>query len=582
MVSENSRFVLAYNGEIYNHGELRSELQGRGFQFRTQCDTEVVLAAFEAWGTDCFSRFRGMFAIAVWDARLHRLVLARDRLGIKPLYVYRAGPDLCFGSEMKAILAHPGIPRFLDWEALQNYLSLNYVPGPATLIKNLRKLPPGHFLEYSKGQTQTQRYWQYPTGETRAMSLDEASERLDSLLADSVREHTLSDMPLGVWVSGGLDSTTLLDYAAKQSSKPVKTFSVGFESHCCDESAYFHEVSQHYGTEHEEMVLRPGDEVVSAISDFAHYSDEPGADAGALPVWFLSKLSRRSVTVALSGEGSDEIFGGYLTYKANKYARLLRTVPGVVRNGALNAIERWWPASDEKISLEYKVKRMLRGSMMHPDEAHLFWNGTFAGMESKALLAENAQLMWSAASLRSLYSGLGFSRGLNRYLEFDQSYYLPDNLLYKVDRMSMAHSLEVRPPFLDHRILEFAATLPENLKIRGGQQKFLLRHLMRDRLPKSVLTRSKSGFDIPAHAWLRRELRPLLMDTLSAPAIKQAGIFRPDSVQSLIAKHMDRTLNVGYHLWGLMTLHLWLKTWNVDTCTPLEQDVPAAVHAFAS
>jgi asparagine synthase (glutamine-hydrolysing) len=587
LVSEGGRFALAYNGEVYNHAELRRELESVGYRFRSRCDTEVVLAAFEQWGTRCFERFRGMFAIAIWDACQQRLVLARDRLGIKPLYIYRSGRDLCFGSELKAIFAHPSIPRLLDWDALRDYLSLNYVPGPRTLIKGIEKLPPGHFLEFANGVARTECYWQLPHSPARKISVGDASVILDDLLTESIREHTISDMPLGVWLSGGLDSTTIVDYVARHSSKPVKTFSVAFESQCCDESKYFQEVARFYGTQHEEIELRPTHDVIEAISEFAEYSDEPGADAGALPVWFLSKMSRRHVTVALSGEGSDEIFGGYLTYKANRYADILRRAPESLRAGALKAIDRLWPVSDNKISFEYKLKRLLRGSMMHPDEAHVYWNGTFAPDELRSMIVCAGDFGSSNDSLRSLYSSLrlGFepsATGLNRFLQFDQSYYLPDNLLYKVDRMSMAHSLEVRPPFLDHRIVEFAAALPDDLKIRGGAQKFLLRHLMRDRLPKGVLGRRKAGFDIPAHRWLRCELRPLLRETLSPRAVKEAGIFNSTSIQMLIDGHMDRTLNVGYHLWGLMTLHLWLKKWNVDTCPPAEQEAYPIVHAYAS
>jgi asparagine synthase (glutamine-hydrolysing) len=587
LLSDDGRFVLAYNGEVYNHAELRRELESSGHRFRSRCDTEVVLAGYQRWGTECFKRFRGMFALAIWDAWQQKLVLARDRLGIKPLYIYRSGRDLCFGSELKAIFAHPSIPRLLNWEALQDYLSLNYVPGPRTLIKGIEKLPPGHFLEYAKGDVRTECYWRLPHSPARNISLADASGMLDELLTDSIREHTRSDVPLGTWLSGGLDSTTIVDYVARQSSKPIRTFSVAFESQCCDERKYFREVSKYYGTQHEELELRPTGDVISAIADFAEYSDEPGADAGGLPVWFLSKLSRQYVTVALSGEGSDEIFGGYLTYKADRYAQRLRRVPEFFRAGALKTIDRMWPVSDNKISFEYKLKRLLRGSMMHPDEAHVYWNGTFAPAELKAIVPPAGEAGWSDDSLRSLYSflRLGFepsATGLNRFLQFDQSYYLPDNLLYKVDRMSMAHSLEVRPPFLDHRIVEFAATLPEDLKIRGRSQKFLLRHLMRDRLPKGVLKRSKAGFDIPAHGWLRRELRPLLLETLSPQAVREAGIFNSDSIQTLINGHMDRTLNVGYHLWGLMTLHLWLKKWNVDTCLPVEQEACSTAHAYAS
>jgi asparagine synthase (glutamine-hydrolysing) len=569
LISADGRFVLAYNGEVYNHADLRRQLEQRGRRFRSHCDTEVVLAAFQEWGTECFHRLRGMFAIAIWDQLQKRLVLARDRLGIKPLYVARIGREICFGSELKAILCHPQVPRTLDRLALRDFLSLNYVPGPRTMIQGIAKLPPGHFLEYCQGETRTEAYWQIPQCRPGKLSLDDASSQLDDLLAESVREHLSSDVPLGVWLSGGLDSTTLVDYAARQTSAPLKTFSVAFETNCCDERKWFREVSQFYGTQHEEIELRPDHETISAIQDFAYYSDEPGADAGALPVWFLSKLSRKHVTVALSGEGSDEIFGGYLTYRANQYAAALRQVPAWARSQSLSALERLWPASDDKISLEYKVKRLLGGSMMHPDEAHVYWNGTFTPRQIDAILGPG-----DPHSLRSLYTAREFcgnSTGLNRYLQFDQHYYLPDNLLYKVDRMSMAHSLEVRPPFLDHRILEFAATLPEHLKIKGRTQKYLLRRLMEDRIPKRVIRRSKEGFDIPAHRWLRRELRPLMMDTLSPEAMRQAGLFPPEAIEQVISNHMERKVNAGYHLWGLMTLFLWLKKWDVQICPPEEK-----------
>jgi asparagine synthase (glutamine-hydrolysing) len=528
-----------------------------------------------------------MFAIAIWDARLERLVLARDRLGIKPLYFYRSGRDLCFGSELKAILAHSSVARLLDWDALRDYLSLNYVPGPRTLIKGIEKLPPGHFLEYRNGEARTACYWRIPAVADHKLSLRDAAEILDRLLRESIREQTICDVPWGVWLSGGLDSTTILDYVARQSSQPVRTFSVAFDSRCCDESKYFRAAARFYGTHHEEILLRPTSDVISAISQFADYSDEPGADAGALPVWFLSKLSRQHVIVALSGEGSDEAFGGYLTYKANRYAETLRKTPDSLRSIALKTLNRLWRASDDKISFEYKLKRLLRGSLMHRDEAHLFWNGTFAPDELMSMVAQHNAPYFSTDSLRCLYSPerLGFELsggGLNRFLQLDQSYYLPDNLLYKVDRMSMAHSLEVRPPFLDHRIVEFAASLPENLKIRAGSQKFLLRHLMRDRLPPQVLHKRKSGFDIPAHRWLRCELRPLLEDALSARAVRDAGIFRPEAIRMLVNRHMSRTVNVGYHLWGLMTLHLWLKRWNVDPCPVARNEEYTHVHARAS
>jgi len=562
IVSDDGGTAIAFNGEIYNHLELRRELEGLGHRFRSHCDTETVLRAFQQWDTACFRRMRGMFAVALWVERERRLVLVRDRMGIKPLYYHRRGDDVYFGSELKAILEHEDVPRQLDLSALEDYLSVNYVPGQQTLIEGIRKVPPGHLLEWHKGRMWLERWWKAPAPGGRRISLEDAKSELDGLLRDSVREHLVADVPLGVWSSGGIDSSTVLHYAATESRDRLKTFSVSFHGRSFDESRYFREVAQVYGTDHHEFDLNPDVELQSAIEDFAYYSDEPSADAGALPVWYLSRMSRRHVTVALSGEGADELFGGYLTYVADRLARPFRLVPARLRRAARGALDRYLPVSDEKISLEYKLKRWIEGSLLDPDEAHFFWNGTFSG--------EQRQEIWPGSNgggLRRLVRELGLPACgvLDRYLAVDQNYYLADDILYKTDRMSMAHSLEVRPPFLDHRIVEFAAGLPERLKIRGMKQKFLLKELMRGKLPESVLSRKKTGFDIPTHDWFRGVLRGMLMETLTPKAIAATGIFDVGGIQGLIRDHMERRVNIGYHLWGLLTLFLWMKRWKVET-----------------
>ncbi len=320
LISADNSTVIVFNGEIYNHAELRGELEGLGRRFQSHCDTEVVLQAFQQWDVDCFARLRGMFAMALWRTEEKRLILARDRIGIKPLYILHRSGQLHFGSELKAILEHPGVKRELDSEALRDYLSVNYVPSPRTLVKGIEKLAPGCFLEYRNGKSHVQPYWQLRFHPQRKLKLQDAEHQLDFLLAQAVKEHMISDVPLGIWSSGGLDSSTILHYAAEASSQTLKTFSVGFQAKCCDESKYFRNVSAHYGTDHHEIELRPDGEMASAIEDFAYYSDEPGADAGALPVWFLSRMTSRHVTVALSGDGGDELFGGYLTYLADRVA----------------------------------------------------------------------------------------------------------------------------------------------------------------------------------------------------------------------------------------------------------------------
>ncbi|MBZ5724864.1 MAG: asparagine synthase (glutamine-hydrolyzing) [Acidobacteriia bacterium] len=565
MSSDDGDTVIAFNGEVYNHREIRAELEEMGHRFRSNCDTETVLRAFLQWDTECFSRMRGMFAVALWTESRKRLVLVRDRMGIKPLYYCRRGGDVCFGSELKAILEHPGVSRQLDLEALDTYLSVNYVPGPHTLIEGIRKVPPGHLLEWRHGRLWIERWWKPAEKTGRRHTLESAKEELDWLLRDSVREHLAADVPLGVWASGGLDSSTILHYAAMAGAGRLKTFSVSFAGRSFDESRYFREIARLYGTEHHEFDLNPDVELQSAIEDFAYYSDEPSADAGALPVWYLSRMSRRHVTVALSGEGADELFGGYVTYLADRLARPFRLVPGGLRRLMRGALDRYLPVSDEKISLEYKLKRWIEGSWLHPDEAHFFWNGTFSN-------AQRQQIRPGANGngLRRLVDRLGLDASgiVDRYLQVDQNYYLPDDILYKTDRMSMAHSLEVRPPFLDHRIVEFAASLPQNLKIRGFQQKFVLKELMRGKLPEAVLDRQKAGFDIPTHDWFRGTLRGLLMDTLTPEAIRATGIFDAGAIQSLVRDHMERRINAGYHLWGLLTLFLWMKRWKVEIAPP--------------
>jgi asparagine synthase (glutamine-hydrolysing) len=579
VVSDDGDTAIAFNGEIYNHADIRAELEELGHCFHSHCDTETVLYAFLQWDTKCFERMRGMFAVALWTESRKRLVLVRDRMGIKPLYYYRHGDDVYFGSELKAILEHSEIPRQLDLEALDSYLSVNYVPGSHTLIEGIKKVRPGELLEWRHGKLSLEPWYKPATGLRKSCSLESAKEELDWLLSDSIREHLVSDVPLGVWASGGLDSSTILHYAARQTAGRLKTFSVSFAGRSCDESRYFREIARVYGTDHHEFDLNPAVELESAIEDFAYFSDEPSADAGALPVWYLSRMCRQQVTVALSGEGADELFGGYLTYIADRLARPFRATPVSLRRLARGAMERCLPVSDDKLSLEYKLKRWVDGSFLDPDEAHFFWNGTFSSAERKRIRPGG-----NGSGLRMLVDRLGIEGGgtIDRYLRVDQAYYLPDDILYKTDRMSMAHSLEVRPPFLDHRIVEFARSLPQNLKIRGFKQKFILKELMRGKLPDFVLDRQKSGFDIPTHEWFRGPLRNLLMDTLTPEAIEATGIFDSRAIHALIRDHMERRVNVGYHLWGLLTLFLWMKRWKVEA-QPLAgraQGAPARLLAI--
>lgn len=564
IISENKDVVIAFNGEIYNHLEIRRELEQKGHRFRSHSDTETVLNAFIEWDTECFSRLRGMFGVALWTDSQNRLVLARDRVGIKPLYIARHGSDIIFGSEIKTIFAHPEFERRLNLSGLDCYLALNYVPAPLTLVEGVEKLLPGHWLEWKAGAFRTESFWNLPYGTTQNVTLDSATEQLDGLLRQSVSEHMLSDVPLGLWLSGGLDSSTILHYAANASSSPIRTFSIAFEGRTFNDGDYSQRVAAHYGTRHEQVNFTQDFDLQAAIEDFAYYADDPNADAGALPVWFLSKMTRQNVTVALSGEGADELFAGYLTYRADNLSRMVRKLPRALVSLAGTVAGQVLPASDDKISFEYKVKRFLEGCQMSFERGHVYWNGTFPESRKQELINDALP-----SALTPLLNQLRLKgQRLKSFLWFDQKYFMADDILSKVDRMSMAHSIEVRPPFLDHRLIEFAASLPSHLLMQGSRQKVILRHLMKNKLPASILKRKKVGFDIPAHEWLRGPLRNLMRDAVEMGLSTYPEVFNRSAIEACVTQHLARAQNLGYHIWGLMILFMWMQRWNIQAGQP--------------
>jgi len=411
-------------------------------------------------------------------------------------------------------------------------------------------------MEWRDGQIVSGSYWQLPYGVNHKISMEEAKEELNHLLAESVREHLLSDVPLGVWLSGGIDSTTILHYATKANPSRLKSFSISFKGRSFDETSYIRTAAREYGTDHAEMDLNPDVELRGAIEEFAYYSDEPSADAGALPVWFLSKLCRETTTVALSGEGADELFGGYLTYRANRIARHLRHLPRPALSMGLSLVGHW-PVSDEKIGKEYVVKRLFEGTLMSPARAHVYWNGTFADAERSTLVSERLpdELDETLAQMAVLPKN---GDDLAPFLWLDQKYYLADDILTKSDRMSMAHSLEVRSPLLDHRLVEFATSLPARLKLRGWQTKAILRDTVRRYLPASTLRKRKHGFSVPLREWFRGSLHEMVCDYLSARSTLLApGVFNHVTISRWIAEHHRGERDHSAILWLLLNYAAW-------------------------
>lgn len=562
IVFEHPKTVVALNGEIYNHAALRSQLHDLGHRFSSDCDTETVLHAFLEWKTDSFRRLHGMFAIAIWQEDEQRLFLVRDRMGIKPLYFSPVRSDLYFGSELKALFGHDVIKRRINFSALQHYLSCNYVPGPETLIDGIEKLTPGGWLEWKNGVIKRDEYWRLESKALPSCSLEAAASQLDTLLHQSVREHQMGDVPIGVWVSGGLDSSAVLHYLAESSSQRLRTFSVTFAGRSFDEAGDSRLVAQHYGTEHREMDINPGLDLADVIEQMVYYSDEPNADAGAVPLWFLSRMTAGSVKVALSGDGGDELFAGYQTYAADALRKRFRRVPECFL-GLGRRLAGLLPVDDDKIGFQYKAVRFFDGCSLSSMQAHLSWNGTFSEQE-KGEIYRRYQPAAADTFLRLAPAHAPTSHWLQQMLLVDQKFYLADNILAKCDRMSMAHSLEVRPPFLDHRIVEFANSLPAEMKLRRGTSKVVLRHLLRNKLPPALLRKKKAGLDIPVHDWLRTVLRPLLLDSFASQTIRSSGLFHEAKIEALIGEHLGYKRNIGYHLWGLLILALWIKRWRID------------------
>jgi asparagine synthase (glutamine-hydrolysing) len=569
--NEDGTLHVVQNGEIYNYRELRRDLERAGHRFRTSGDTEVIVHLYEEHGDSFAELLRGMFAVAIWDTRRRRLVLARDRFGIKPLYYRATGDGVEFSSELRAL------PRGeIDLDALEAFLAFNSIPAPLTIFRDIRKLPPGHLLVWDEPSSVDVRRFArpmpVPESEQRAEDESELAEELRARLRDSVRAHLVSDVPVGVLLSGGVDSSLLAALAAEETTGPVQTFSIGFEERSFDELADARLVAERYATRHRELVLRP--DAALLLPALAEAFDEPFADSSALPTYLVSRLAAADVKVALSGEGGDELFGGYYTYAADLLAE---RVGGLARL-ARPLVERL-PASTARASLDYRAKRFVRAAHLPPLERHHGWKEIFSA-DARAELTGRTATFDPVDLLRARYVETEGADELARLQDVDLGLYLVDDLLVKTDRASMAHSLEARVPYLDAVVSDLALALPARHKVRGLRKKLLLRKAAEPLLPKRIVDGKKRGFSIPAAAWLRGELVPFARETLASERLARQGYFRPEAVGRLLDDHVSGREDLSRQLWGLLAFTLWHEAHVERTPTALRPErLAAAVGA---
>jgi asparagine synthase (glutamine-hydrolysing) len=552
--NETESIWCASNGEIYNHPELIERLSRRGHHFRTRCDTEAIIHLYEDEGMDFLEHLDGMFALAIWDQERETLVLARDRLGIKPLYYADLGDRLVFGSELKALLA-AGIPREIDLNALDAYFTLTYIPAPYSVFRHVRKVPAAHYVKWTRGQPiEIKPYWRLPLPETSNTHPEEASEELLHLLRAAVRSHMISDVPLGAFLSGGLDSSTVVALMAEYSPRPVKTFSIGFSERSFDETPHARRVAELFGTDHHELTLEP-DPLLLAERMGVMY-DEPFADSSAIPTWTVAGLAREHVTVALTGDGGDEVFGGYEVYRADALANLYRRIPDAFGTHLLPSLMQRLPATYRKAGIDLKLQRFARSGSLPPADAHLGWR-TIVHSDTRERLISSGTHDIALRLMRGYFDAVPNGSLLDRALHADTLLGLPDDMLTKVDRATMAVSLEARVPLLDRAVVEFMARLPSDRKVHGWQLKRLLKRSVHGILPDNIVNRKKAGFSIPVSAWLKNDLRGLVQDTLAPHALRDMSFLDPTVVQEIVEQHLNGRVDRGREIWSLLMLALW-------------------------
>ncbi len=559
--NEDETVWVVFNGEIYNHKDLRRDLEQVGHKFKTQTDTEAIVHAYEEYGESCVQKFNGMFAFAIWDHRKNILFLARDRIGIKPLYYLFDKNRLIFGSEIKSILQAGDVPKRIDLQALDHFLTFEFIPAPLSIFQDIKKLPPGHTLKLRNNEIWVRSYWEV---ELKSNVAGQAAikQNLRDLLQEAVKIRLMSDVPLGAFLSGGIDSSTIVALMAQVMNKPVKTFSIGFEDSTYNELKYARHIAEKFKTDHHEFIIKP--DAVELADNLLGFLDEPFGDFSIFPTYLVSKMAREYVTVALSGDGGDELFAGYDTYIADQIAKKYYTLlPGPLHNGLLTRLFDLIPPSSKKKGLINRTKRFVEGMKLPEDLHHMRWMIFLQKLEKDLLYNEDMKSgileKDTFKFIRSYFANVAYNHSddINKQMYVDLKMYLVDNILVKVDRMSMATSLEARVPFLDHRFVEFAATIPGEYKMQGRKTKVILKQAMEDLLPKEILYRGKEGFSIPIKNWLKKELKPLMMDTLAPEKIEREGFFNPEYVDKLKKQHLAGFHNHSHRLWALMIFGRW-------------------------
>ena len=552
---------IVFNGEIYNYRGLRESLEKLGHKFYTNSDTEAIIHAYDQYGTDCPKHLRGMFAFAIWDEQRKQLFLARDRVGKKPLLYADVKGQLIFGSEFSALLLHPDISRDVDRAALHYYLSFLCVPAPLTAYRAIRKLEPGHWLLWKDGEIKIERYWQPDFSKKIKVSEEEAGERAVEILREAVRVRLMSEVPLGAFLSGGIDSSAVVALMSEQSSERVKTFSIGFEEQDFSELHHARRVAEHVGAEHHEFIVRP--DAMEVLPTLVEHYGEPYADSSAIPTYYVSRETRKHVTVALNGDGGDECFAGYERYAAMRLAERYHKLPAAVRKSLIEPGIEMIPSSTARGSSVARAKRFMRAASLPKVERYLRWVSAF-DKEAKSELYTDDFQRETAALDAGIWIDPWFARAngagiVDAALLADTMTYLPNDLLVKVDIASMAVSLEARAPFLDHHVIEFAASLPENLKLRGMTTKYILKRVLKRLLPAENLERRKMGFGVPIGHWFRAEMQGFLREMLLSEKHLRRGLFKPVAVKRLIEQHTKGERDYAHQLWTLLMLELWFE-----------------------